>query len=157
MNWLIAPVLASTGRVVTQSPSFHNSNLKPLFRAESLRFLPGRSRGISHRYALPRHSFLPADGSRGFRMGITPHGRSDARAAGHAEALIEQRLFQRRKEQQHVRLLAAVAHQSHAPDLALHGPESAGNLDIELVEELISHLYITHAARNHHCRDRRQA
>src|SRR5260370_8892328 len=134
MNWLIAPVFASTGRVVTQSPS-------PGFHFPFYSFSP---------------IFLSADRRRGFHLRVTLNRRSHARAARHPESLIEQALFQRRQKQQHVRLLAAIAHQPYTPDHALHFSESSGNLDIELVEQLIAHLHIINAVGNHHPRDRRQ-
>ena len=58
-------------------------------------------------------------------MRVTPNRRSHSRAARHAKALIEQALFQRRQEQQHVGLLAAVAHQPYAPDFPLYRAEPA--------------------------------
>src|SRR5258708_28752166 len=55
---------------------------------------------------------------------------------------IEQALFQRCQEEQHEGLLAAVAHQSHAPNFPFHRSESTGDFDVELVrsEEHTSEL-----------------
>src|SRR6266849_5900851 len=116
MNWLMAPAFASTGRVVTQSPfSF-------------LEFSFSNS--------------LSADCRRRLHLAITPNRGSDACAARHAAALIQQHFFKRREEEQHVRLLAAEAHQADSPDLTFHRSESAGDFDIEFVEQLIAHFRI---------------
>src|SRR5258706_10360225 len=142
MNWLIAPAFASTGRVVTRAP------LEP-FSVISIKFSVRKRNSKGYFVSFPLslisslpysptsafHSFLSADSGSGLHLRVTPNRRSHARAARHAEALIEQALFQRRQEQQHKRLLAAVPHQPHAPDLALHRAEPAGDLDVELVEQ----------------------
>src|SRR5207245_5671098 len=121
MNWLIAPVFASTGRVVTQSPSS----------------------------VFPLSIFLFADRHRGLHLRVTSNRRSYARATRHPEALIQQALFQRRQEEQHKGLLAAVAHETDAPNFALDRPESAGDFDVEFVEQLIPHFPIVNHAGNH--------
>src|SRR5437773_4962384 len=115
MNWLIAPAFASTGRVVTRAPvdPFSVISIKSSGRKRNLKgyFVP------YFRYPLSLHfltsailSFLSADCRRGLHLRVTPNCRSHARAARHAESLIEQALLERRQEQQHERLLAAVAH-----------------------------------------------
>src|SRR5712664_2463705 len=45
----------------------------------------------------------------GVRVRVALHGGADSCAGGHAQALIEQHLFQRGEEQQDVRFLAAVS------------------------------------------------
>src|SRR5260370_17427148 len=95
MNWLIAPVFASTGRVVTQSPS-PNSLLT--VHAEMLRFALYDKRRDAH-------TSLAADSGGGLHLRVTPNRRSHACAARHAEALIAQTLFQCRPDHQHQPLL----------------------------------------------------
>src|SRR5580693_1143510 len=102
-------------------------------------------------------SFLSADRSCRFHLGVAADGGTHTGATGNAESLIQQHFFECREEQKNVGFLAAVAHQSHAPDLAFHGAESAGDFDIEFVEQLVAHLRIVNAAGNHHGGDGRQA
>src|SRR5260370_29551478 len=146
MNWLIAPVFASTGRVVTQSPLEQSS-----VAGDKLSIRKKILKGDFHSLLL-----LSTHCRSGLHLRVTPNRRSHSRSARHAESLIEQALFQRGQEQQHERLLAAVAHQSHAPDFSLHQPESSGDFDIELVEQLIADVRVVNAAGNHHRRDRWQ-
>src|SRR5438067_7911904 len=103
-----------------------------------LRFARHDGRGVGH-------TSLAADSGSGLHLRVTPNRRSNSGATRHAESLIEQALFQRRQEQQYEGLLAAVAHQSHTPDLALHRTEPAGDLDVEFVQQLIAHFPIVNA------------
>src|SRR5260370_2048665 len=85
-NVLIAPLLARTGSELTQSPQ----GLKPKFFA----LLNVAAEAATHQEP------LPADGDRfGSRLRVTVHRSADARAGGHAEALIEQGFLQRGEEQ----------------------------------------------------------
>src|SRR5690348_2113284 len=60
-------------------------------------------------------------------------------------ALIEQDLFERREEEQHIIFLARIAHQANAPELAFDGAEAAADFDIEFVEELIAGFGVVHS------------
>src|SRR6266478_4285184 len=79
MNWLIAPVLASTGRVVTQSPLEQFSVVSNRFSVRK-RILERDSHSL---LLLSTHS-----GS-GFHLRVAPNRRSHAGATRHAETLIE--------------------------------------------------------------------
>src|SRR6267378_5760173 len=146
MNWLIAPVFASIGRVVTQSPSLTGRSI--VYAA-----MPRFARHDKRRTG---HASLTAHGGSGLHLAIAPNRRSHAGATWDPEALVEQTLFQRRQEQEHVWFLTAVAHQPYAPDFSLHRSESAGDFNVELIEQLIPYLRIVNATGNHHCRDRWQ-
>src|SRR5215469_5753554 len=63
-------------------------------------------------------------------------------------ALIDEDLVERREQLQDERLLAAIAHRAEAPNLALGEANSAGNFDIEFVEQLVANLRIIDARGN---------
>src|SRR5713226_3661443 len=79
MNWLIAPVFASTGRVVTQSPLEHFSVASDphLVRKRILK-------RDSHSLLL-----LSTHSGSGFHLRVAPNRRSHAGATRHPETLIE--------------------------------------------------------------------
>src|SRR5258708_38627607 len=83
--------------------------------------------------------------------------RADTGAAGNAASLVEQGFFEGREEQENVILLGRPAHQADAPDLALDGAESAGDLDAELITKLCANFAIVGARRDFDGDDCRQA
>src|ERR1700723_695407 len=99
-------------------------------------------------------SLLPCAHNRGLRaMLITLDGRSHPCTSRKPESLIQQRLFKRREEQQDIRFLAGVPHQSDAPDFALDRAQAAGDLDVELVEQLAANPTVFNSGRNVDGRD----
>src|SRR4029077_14468353 len=143
-------VLAKTGSVVTQAPSKKATVISHQFSA-------GKESCVKIPPASALRTFLSADGRGGLHLRVTTNRSSHTSAVGHADSLSEQTLFERREEQQHKWFLAAVAHQSNAPDLALHRAEASGDFDVELVEQLIAHFHVVNAAGDHHGCDRWQA
>src|SRR5260370_17069203 len=105
MNWLIAPVLASTGRVVTQSPLEQFSVVSNRFSVRK-RILERDSHSL---LLLSTHS-----GS-GFHLRVAPNCRSHAAPTRHPEPLIEQALFHRPQKQHHESLLPPLPHPPHPP------------------------------------------
>src|SRR5437879_4437409 len=105
--------------------------------------------GIASPSLSPDADAFVARGS-AFGLRVAAHGRADSGAAGDAESLIEQSLFERRQEQQNVVLLARPAHQADAPDLSLDGAKAAGDFDAEFVEKLAANFLIFDAWGDFH-------
>src|SRR6202522_2730652 len=84
---------------------------------------------ISALWLLPRayHGAAP-------RLLIAANRRGDACAGRNAQSLIEKNFFKRGQDQQHVGILAGVAHQSNAPYFSFHRTKTAGNFDVEFVQ-----------------------
>src|SRR5580704_147935 len=68
------------------------------------------------------------------RVLIAANRRGYARAGWDAQSLIEKNFFKRGQEQQHVGILAGIAHQSDAPDFSLHRTKAAGDFDVEFIK-----------------------
>src|SRR5260370_24881996 len=100
MNWLIAPVFASTGRVVTQSPLEQSS-----VAADKLPIRKKILKGDFHSLLL-----LSTHCRSGLHLLVTPNRRSHSHSPRHAESLIEHAHLHHAQEQQHDRRLPPSAH-----------------------------------------------
>src|ERR1700676_480549 len=145
-NVLIAPALASDG-LDTASLCFSLVSVGTVLT--SLGFWP----------AAPDAAFpaLAADCGCGIHMRVTPYGCADSSSGRNAEALIQEHLFQHREKHQNIGLLAAMAHQADAPDFGLQRPKTAGDFDVELIEQLVPYFTVVDALGNHYRGDRGQA
>ncbi len=71
---------------------------------------------------------------RGFLIDV--RGRRHTGSQRKTVSLVEQDSFERGHKQQYIILLAGVAHQADAPDFAFYRTNSAGDFDIEFIEQL---------------------
>src|SRR5580704_12617153 len=92
----------------------------------AINFLP---QGFSLARALSRACHRSLSG-----LLIAANGGGYTGASRDAQSLVEQNFFKRGEKQQHVGILAGIAHQAHAPDFSFHWTEAAGDFDIEFVE-----------------------
>src|ERR1700683_3299737 len=70
------------------------------------------------------------------------------RTRRHVASLIEHNFLECRQEQQNIRILGRIAHQTNPPDFALGLADTTGDLEVEFVQKLLSDFPVFKPAGN---------